>query len=156
MKLRFIFPESLNVAPGTWALLAIRVAELSQSLLFELSPPPLSSSPLTRPVSQANWPRGWRAVFTSGPLGADEPVEGKGCFDSPTISSVSKHGLLVLITVPCSVRSGPRLPFSYTQNSSEFIIGDLNNTGAGNGRKQEKLCEGWIFLCVMEVLRMFC
>lgn len=69
IKLLYIFRKP-DGTPGTWALLAIRIAELSQSLLFELSPPPLSSRPLTRLILQTNWPWGWRAVFTSGPLGA--------------------------------------------------------------------------------------
>lgn len=52
----FIFPESLNGTLGIWALLEIRIAELLWNLLFELSPPPLSRGPLTRLISQPNWP----------------------------------------------------------------------------------------------------
>lgn len=51
----FFFPQTIKLFYTSWKpewypgdlelFLAIRIAELSQSLLFELSPPPLSSRP---------------------------------------------------------------------------------------------------------------
>lgn len=79
----FFFPESLNGTPGIWALLEIRISEHSWSLLFELSLPPLSSRPLTRPILQANWPLGCRSVFTSSPLGAGWTARGEGVLHLP-------------------------------------------------------------------------
>jgi len=106
-KTPFIFPESLNGSPRIGDLLAIRIAELSQSLLFELSPPPLSSRPLTRLILQANWPQGWCSPAVRRE--PDEPVKGKGCCGSPIVNACSRHGLLVLITAPHCAWSAPRL-----------------------------------------------
>lgn len=101
------FPKALMVS---WDLSSIRdYGSWTQSLLFELSPPPLLAG------LSLGW--SWRLIglcasvqcLPEAPWDLDEPVEGKGMRRLPYHQYQLKVWTTSFIAVPCSAQSGPSL-----------------------------------------------
>lgn len=113
------------VPRGPRLFLAIRTAELLQSLLFKLSPPPLSSLPLPWLILQANWPLGWLGVFTGSPRGTGWTGRGEGGPAAPLLWRPLAARLQVLVTVPRCAWSEPTVFASRRSKHSSVHVGRL-------------------------------